>query len=121
MVMKKYHVLRDNKRTDIPHKIIFYDTEGEEVLRKDNFTYQSLKLFVANFISIDNKFRIETDIWKHGSKIDDFWDFVEQHAYDKSILYLISHNSHYDFNIFFQFSFEIQLIPEAASNTYLKT
>lgn len=86
--MRKSHKLRDNKKTEIPNHIIFFDTE---TIREDNVE----KLFLG--WCVYTRKGVKKEDWFYFEKAKDFWDFVETKTKDKIKVWLVAHNIVFDF------------------------
>lgn len=93
----KAHYIKTNKTVRLPQKIIFYDTETFEERWQDLIIHK-LKLGVARYVKLC-KTKITKDKYYYFKTTDEFWDIVEKHTAQKTRLFLISHNQHFDFNV----------------------
>lgn len=92
-----FHVLKDNKTTQMPNRLIIYDVETRceiisEVEEKHHF-----KLCVACYMVRRNSQEPFRKEYKVCYTPQDFWDFVESKGLDKRNIIHIAHNQHFDF------------------------
>ena len=99
--MKKAHILKANKRREIPHHLIFYDCESYPEKVAEDVEKHRLRLGWAVYVRVKgNKKPLRFyEKWKKFKSREEFWDFVLSHAKDKKKLYLIAHNQNFDFII----------------------
>jgi hypothetical protein len=88
-MIRKAHMLKHNRTTELPRHLICVDTET----RSDANDEQHLMLFVSKYVRTDND-HIEKEI---GTTADAFWDFVESKSLPKTRLVLSAHNWSFDF------------------------
>lgn len=93
------HLLKAPARSVVPEHIIFVDTETISDISENGKNYQKLRLGVALYYRHrrDNKASKE-DLCRFKSE-SAFWKYVFNHAYSKTMLYLVSHNATFDFII----------------------
>lgn len=95
--MRKWHVLRDNKKTVTPTRVLFFDTETKTT----DSGFEQLKLGCAVFVNLAKKLR-KTCVFE---KPKEFYDFVFSNIYDKETVYIFAHNMAFDFFIVDSFKF----------------
>jgi len=91
--LRKWHVLGKNQKSEKPTRFIFYDTETTETPLSEQEALHKLKLGVAIFLNVKPLVR-EKIVFDTSTQ---FWDFVVKHNYQKTALYIFSHNQHFDF------------------------
>jgi len=97
-LQKTAHILRQNELNSLPSRIIFYDTESCQEKIDDSTTEHTFRLGWMCFVRIRRKGDIKfQEEWKSIRTKEEFWDEVEKRAYNKTRLYLIAHNQHFDF------------------------
>ncbi len=89
--MRKAHKLRENRKSEIPQRIIFFDTETEE-RETGQGKIHVLKLGWACYVDT----RTGKEEWKYFEDVETFWNFVEKYCYAKTKLYLVAHNIVFD-------------------------
>jgi hypothetical protein len=96
MAQRRAHVLKRNKRVELPSRCIFLDTEAwvrdiDKETREHTF-----RLGVAKYVRL-NKGRIKDEKEIISIRKDDIWDFIFYYARDKTRLWIFAHNMGYDF------------------------
>lgn len=99
--MKKAHILKANKRNELPTYLIFYDTESYRKKVDDVTEKHILRLGWLNYVIVKRAKHklLFYEHYKQFKKVSEFWDFVESKATAKHKLYLIAHNQNFDFII----------------------
>ena len=105
--MKKAHILKRNKKGELPSHLIFYDTESYKEKVNDTTEKHKLKLGWAVYVNVKRRKKILEfrENWKEFREKQEFWDFVISHVYGGSKLYLIAHNQNFDFIILDGFNY----------------
>ncbi len=94
-----WHKLRQTYRKTIPRHCIFYDCETSTDKRKNIGKVHKLKLGCATYTHKRKAGKPYTKEHIYFIGVDEFWDFVEDHSYNKSSLYLFAHQQQFDFLI----------------------
>ncbi len=97
--MKVWHKLKANKTTSLPSILIFYDTETYPQKINDKEEFHKLKLGVVCSVIKRNNGQSDTVRWKNFTTGKEFWEFLLEHSYTKSRIYIFSHNQQFDFFI----------------------
>lgn len=95
--MRKDHILRHNKASQFPQKILFYDVETKGRKRPDNIIAHSFILASTCYVT-KTKFKdydsTEKNIFMNKK---DFWDYTLSKTANKTTLLMIAHNENWDF------------------------
>jgi len=97
--MRKGHVLKTNKKAEIPSHCIFFDTETDEVAISDTEKQLVLKMGSACYVRRFKGYTWSKPTWKRFTKAEAFWKFVSDHCKDKVKLFLFAHNFMFDFTV----------------------
>lgn len=95
--MRKDHILRHNKASRFPQKILFYDVETKGRKLPDNIISHSFILASTCYVTktnFKNYDSIEKNIFRYKTN---FWDYVESKTANKTTLVMIAHNENWDF------------------------
>jgi len=79
--------------------VIFFDTETRYAQVSDKEIEHCLRLGVACFVRFRRDGKADQQKWFVFESIPEFWDFVCQHSYSKSTLYLVAHNLAFDLQV----------------------
>ncbi len=93
----KPHYIKHNVINSIPQNMIFYDTETHEV-NEDGKRIHKLRLGWLRYVRLHGD-KIVADEYHYFTSPDLFFGYVEKYAREKSRLWVISHNQHFDFNV----------------------
>lgn len=93
------HILRSNKLSQQPTRLIFYDTETLPTEESENVLTHRLRLGWACAITRYGGGKRVKEEWCCFTSIEGFWDFVLGYLHKKSKVYLIAHNQHFDFPV----------------------
>lgn len=93
----KPHYIKHNKTTRIPQNLLFYDTETEG-RKLGKLEIHVLKLGIARYVRL-NGTKLERSRYYIFRTPDEFWNLVERLTRQKTRLWIISHNQHFDFNV----------------------
>jgi hypothetical protein len=86
------------KKKGVPKRFIIFDTET--IQEKINEIESIHKLFYGVAVYWERRSNgKDTEKWFEFRNITEFWDFVEEHCYQKSVLNLLSHNISFDFRV----------------------
>ena len=105
--MKRFsHIIKPNKNSEMPSRVIFFDTETTEIHDVDNEQFLGSD-YQPNEIELQFKLASacyrylgkQNEVWKDIHSRWDFWEFVESKAYNNSRLYLVAHNVQFDFRV----------------------
>jgi len=91
------YYLKHNKQTTIPQQLLFYDTESE-ITKKNGIEEHVFKLVGFRHYKLYGR---DYKLVREGcyTNISMFWDYIDKIVKKKSVLWVISHNQHYDFFI----------------------
>lgn len=91
------HKLRHNKASTLPRNIIFVDTEAkEEHIRPEEKIFH-FKIGVACYCRRRTRKLHWSEEWLTFEQTSKFWDWSISKIRNKTKLYLIAHNQHFDF------------------------
>lgn len=93
------HKLKPNKKTYLPKKFIFFDTETYPVKVNKDLEIHKLKLGWLCLWQRSMSGRPEMIKWFYFDTPDQFWDFIELNLYSKERIVLVAHNFVYDFTM----------------------
>jgi len=93
------HKLKSNKRTYLPKKFIFFDTETYSTKMSKDIEIHKLKLGWACLWQRSSPGRSEVEKWYEFRTPAEFWDFIIANLYSKERIVLIAHNFVYDFTM----------------------
>lgn len=99
MRSRRAHVIKDNKNTEVPHHVIFFDTETREAATKGGEVRLSLRFGAACYVHRREVGRVNSVDWCDFVDADVFWDWVQSHCYARSRTYLVAHNIVFDFKV----------------------
>lgn len=99
MKIRRPHKLKSNKKTYIPTRLIFVDTETYQVRKSTVSTIHKLKLGWCCYWNRKTSISEDIQKWKYFTITGEFWDFVESTISTKTRTVLISHNIVFDFTI----------------------
>lgn len=99
MTKRTAHTLNRPKRVTRPEHVIFVDTETIPTPRDDGTIEQVFKLGVAIYVRFRRDNEAETKKVYRFTDTSTFWDIVLACRHSRSILYLMSHNSVFDFTV----------------------
>ncbi len=94
--MKKAHILRPNRKMEIPRHFLFYDTETAQELAPSGETIHRLRMGWAVYWRRGEGKRRDREVWCHFRKASEFWEFVFSHLSRRTRMYLIAHNQTFD-------------------------
>lgn len=92
--MKRFHKLRAVKSVSFPRRVIYYDSETEQLTLPSGSIQQRPFLVCAQFVDYDNKTQIEE---RSFHDCLEFWKWVISKTEVNRKLYLIAHNQDFDF------------------------
>lgn len=105
MTKRKAHLLRPLSKVTRPTRVIFLDTETQIIREDKGVQYHQLRLGYALHTKTvkDEYLRVQSDkvIWNN----DDFWYWLDDMCYDKSKIYLVAHNWHFDSTVLNAFEY----------------
>ena len=94
--MRPCHILKSNKATQMPQRVIFFDTESR-LRDKGRVIYHDVYLIVGKYVHYRSDLsQGKTSELFHTSSPEEFWSWVESKVHAKEKLYLIAHNVGYD-------------------------
>ena len=93
------HKLKANKKTYLPKKFIFFDTETYPIKINKDLEIHKLKLGWVCLWQRSMSNRPEMIKWFYFDTVDQFWDFINSNLYAKERIVLIAHNFVYDFTM----------------------
>jgi hypothetical protein len=93
-----YFYLSQVKRKGLPRRMIIFDTETIEENINDNESQHKLFLGIAVYYERRSNGK-DTEVWFEFKTKDEFWNFVIDHCYKKSVLNIVSHNISFDFRV----------------------
>ena len=93
------HKLSVIKASTMPERLLFVDTETTQLPDGQGKVYQEFMLGVAIYLRFRRDGKPNRKIVHRFGSISDFWNIVNQHAKQKNVLYLISHNAVFDFTV----------------------
>lgn len=93
------HAIKDNKNTELPHHVIFFDTETREDPAPKGETVLRLRLGAAVYYRRREEGRASSVSWLDFTDALTFWDWVDRHCLDRSRTYLVAHNVVFDFKV----------------------
>ena len=95
-IKKRAHIIKDNQTSAYPSHFIFFDTETYPIKQKNGDIIHELRLGVAVYWR--HRYGRDKDDfeWCYFTSPDEFWDFLEAHAYPKERLFIIAHNLTFD-------------------------
>ncbi len=104
MPKRRAHAIKANKNTELPHHVIFFDTETREAPKKNGEVRLTLRLGAAVYYRRREVGRNDSFDWLDFVAPRTFWDWVESHVYERSRTYLVAHNVVFDFKVLAGFS-----------------
>lgn len=94
--LRKAHLLRPTKKVTRPQRVIFFDTETNQVKLGDNETLHTLKLGIAQLYSFSSAsgmtFREEHRI----QSVEGFWSWVDKNCWNGKTTHIVAHNIVFD-------------------------
>jgi hypothetical protein len=102
---RKPHLLKPLNKVTRPTRVIFVDTETTASQLPNEVEYHTLRLGYALYCKSvkDEYLRVQSD--KVITDNLDFWSWVDELCYDKSALYMVAHNWHFDATVLWAFEF----------------
>jgi len=91
-VARVEHVIRPNKRTEIPREFIFVDTETEKRYEDSDGWLETLRLGVACYVRRRDDREKDYEQWIYFRDPADFWNWVNSKALKKRKLWIFAHN-----------------------------
>lgn len=99
MKKRRAHAIKDNKNTELPHHVIFFDTETREEATKTSEVRLALRLGAAVYYRRREMGRNDSLDWFDFVDARTFWDWVQSHCLERSRTYLVAHNVVFDFKV----------------------
>jgi hypothetical protein len=105
MTPRKPHLLNPLDKITRPTRVIFVDTETTRSILPNEVEYHTLRLGYALHCKSnqDEYLRVQSD--KVINDCLDFWGWVDELCYDKSALYMVAHNWHFDSTVLNAFEY----------------
>jgi len=104
-MIRKPHLLKPLDKVTRPTRVIFVDTETTASQYPNEVEYHTLRLGYALHCKTTNNeyLRVQSD--KVITDCLDFWAWIDDLCYDKSALYMVAHNWHFDATVLNAFEF----------------
>lgn len=96
MSTKRAHLLKSPKSTELPTRLLFYDTETNMEHISDNETKHTLKLGWICYWQRKRAKQPEKIVWHTFTTVEEFWDILLSYAKPKIRLLVIAHNQTFD-------------------------
>lgn len=97
--MRKAHILKENKSTQYPVRMVFFDTETLKEEISDGVYRHKLRLGWACYWRRREKGERDTEQWYRITNKDEFWEWVFSLSKGKTRLYLVAHNIDFDLGV----------------------
>jgi len=97
--MRNSHILRENRRCEVPRYLVFVDTEAKRTpIRGEDSELQTLWFGVARYVRIRSITPLEYTVRGEIVFTDagEFWRWVVEKSYSKTRVYVFAHNWQYD-------------------------
>jgi len=94
--MRKAHILKHNRSSPYPTRMIFFDTETEPVDISNKQIEHRFKLGWACYWRRRGRSKNDTLEWYEIESPSSFWEWVESHVHKKECIYLVAHNIDFD-------------------------
>jgi len=95
--LRQPHKLKANKRTELPERVVFFDTETKSVKVEDDLINHQLKLGVACFYNTRPIFEKLRENWFTFNKVGDFWDWALKAVTLNTRVFFVALNLSFDF------------------------
>lgn len=92
------HKLKENKRGSFPRHLIIFDTETTPIETPTHEVHQ-LRLGYAKYVQLNSDLSIRREDDCVFTTAQEFWQFVEDHTYEKTCLYIFAHNVDFDMSV----------------------
>lgn len=105
MTRRKPHLLQPLSKVTRPTRVIFVDTETTASQLPNEIEYHKLKLGYALHCksTSDEYLRVQSDCVIFDNVY--FWGWIDNLCYDKSTIYMVAHNWHFDSTVLNTFEF----------------
>ena len=97
--VRRPHVLKKNKKTEYPYRLLFFDTETNRIRVSEGNYRHELRLGWLNYLETDIKRRHNRDVWRQFFTIKEFWDYLDSIESKKSLTLAIAHNIDFDLQV----------------------
>jgi len=97
--VRKAHILKRNRRSPFPVRMIFFDTETDAVSISEDAVEHKFKLGWACYWKRRKERRKDTEEWHQITDSDLFWEWVNSKVYKNTRLYLVAHNIDFDLGV----------------------
>jgi len=95
--IRQPHRLKPNKGTEIPERVIFFDTETTSVKIDTDLINHQLKLGVACYYNTQARLGRPSESWFTFDTVSGFWDWALERVRLNSRLLFVAHNLSFDF------------------------
>jgi len=97
--MRKAHVLKCNRSSPFPVRVIFFDTETDAVPVSKDTVEHKFKLGWACYWKRRKERCKDTEEWYQITDSNSFWEWVDNKVYRNTRVYLIAHNIDFDLGV----------------------
>jgi len=97
--MRKAHVLKGNRKSSFPVRVIFFDTETEPISISDDAVEHKFKLGWACYWERRKKRGKDTVEWYEITDPETFWEWVDSKVHKNTRVYLVAHNIDFDLGV----------------------
>ncbi len=95
--LRQPHMLKGNKRTEIPERVVFFDTETVSVEVSEGLINHQLRLGVGCYYSTHNQPGGSREVWRAFNRVGDFWKWSLEKVLLNTRVYFVAHNLSFDF------------------------